>query len=209
MKTGHPSQRLLAAYALGRATEGAELAVSAHLTYCGACRAEVARMEALAGALVETEGAEEAPDLAAALARLDETEPEGAAPAPLRRGPLPAPVAEAIGVNFDEIPWRLRLPGVYEYSFRNEDGESVSLLRVRPGAAIPQHTHEAEELTVVFDGELVDGERRYGPGDVAFADPSVDHHPRAGGDRPCICLAVLSGGLTFTGRFGRALNLFS
>ena len=80
---------------------------------------------------------------------------------------------------------------------------------MRPGAAIPQHTHKAEELTVVFEGELIDGDKRFGPGDIAIADGDVDHHPKAGGDRDCICLAVLSGGLRFTGPFGRALNLFT
>ena len=88
-------------------------------------------------------------------------------------------------------------------------GELCAVLRVRPGVAIPQHTHEAEELTVVFNGELLDADKRYGIGDMSVADPTVDHHPRAGGDRTCICLAVVCGGLKFTGPFGRALNLFN
>lgn len=208
MRETHPTEAMLAAYAAGSATPGVSLAVAAHLTWCPGCRSEVEGFEALAGAFVAEAPAAEAPEFGALLLRLDEA-PAAEPAAPAACGPLPAPVAAAVGMPFDEIPWRFRLPGVHEYEFLTEDGESASLLRVRPGAAIPQHTHRGEEITVVFDGALVDGARRYGPGDMALADPSVDHHPRAGEGAPCICLAVLTGGLRFTGRFGRALNLFT
>ena len=205
---GHPSKRHLHAYATGAASDGVSLAVAAHLTYCPECRKEVERIEAFGGALIgATEAA--APSFDGMLDRLDEVEAPSGVSAPPQTGPLPHVVANAVGVDFDAIPWRFRLPGVHEYSFAGENGEEISLLKVRPGASIPKHTHKAEELTVVFDGELIDGDATFRKGDLAIADPSVDHHPCAGGDRVCICLAVLDGGLRFTGPFGRALNLFT
>lgn len=207
MKNGHPTGRLMRAYAAGLTTEGVSLAIAAHLTYCVDCRARLLRLEEFAGALLSFQSEIVAPDMGELMDRLDE--PEAPAPAHVAAGPLPRPVADMVGMNFDEIPWRFRLPGVHEYTVRGVEGEEVSLLRVRPGASIPRHTHEADELTVVFDGRLDDGDACYGVGDMAIADASVDHHPRAGGDRTCICLAVLTGGLRFTGPFGRALNLFS
>ncbi len=210
MSTKHPSGDLLASYATGHVTDGVALAVAAHLTYCAKCRHVVAAQEAVAGALLAAEEAEGAVEVGSVMARLDEPEP---APepkdAPLSAGPLPLPVAAAIGRNFDDIPWRFKLPGVSAFDFQSEDGETVSLLKVRPGTRIPQHTHNVEELTVVFAGELVDGDKRYCVGDMAIADDSVDHHPSAGGTETCICLAVVNGGLRFTGPLGRALNLFS
>ncbi len=206
MTDGHLTDQLINAYVAGSASEGLSLVVAAHLTYCAECRAKVAAREAIAGAMLSEVAPESAPDFDALLDRLDESEPPRKE---IKAGLLPRPVADMVGVNFDEIPWRFRLPGVYEHEFANADGEEMSLLKVMPGVTIPSHTHEAEELTVVFDGELFDGEKSYGVGDLAIADPSVDHHPRAGHDKPCICLAVLSGGLRFTGPFGRALNLFT
>ncbi|MEM8756087.1 MAG: ChrR family anti-sigma-E factor, partial [Pseudomonadota bacterium] len=182
------------AYAAGRCSEGASLAVAAHVTLCAECRAEVARFEALGGAMlaeepapaVEDAAAENDASFAAVAARLDEPANDDRPRVEAGGGPLPRPVVDAIGLGFDDIPWRFRLPGVSEYEFVSEEGETVSLLKVKPGAAIPKHTHKAEELTLVLDGELIDGDEVYGPGDVAVADASVHHHPRAGGDRPCI-----------------------
>ena len=215
MTSRHPSTALLRAYATGAAPFGASLAVASHLTYCPSCRSQVAEAEAVAGALLTNDEARaDAPEFASLEALLDINESEVAIAAPPAApardaGPLPRPVADAIGCSFDDIPWRFRLPGVYEYEFAAEDGETISLLKVRPGSRIPQHTHTAEELTVVFDGELIDGDNRFGVGDVSVADGEVDHDPRAGEGRDCICLAVLSGGLHFTGPFSRALNLFT
>lgn len=205
MTTGHLTNELITAYATGAAREGAALAAAAHLTYCAECRRKVLAQELIAGALLADAPVAEAPSCDALLARLDEAPAE---PAPVNKGPLPTPVAAALGMNFEDIPWRFRLPGVYVYDMSNEDGDDISLMKVRPGAIIPSHTHEAEELTVVFEGELVDGGATFRQGDISVADASVDHKPRAGGDTPCICLAVLSGGVKFTGPIGRALNLF-
>lgn len=206
MQNGHLTNELIVAYVTGSAPDGVALAAAAHLTYCADCRRTAEAHEAIAGALLAETTSEDAPDIASVMDRLDEG---GASVRPTKPGPLPAPVAAAVGIDFDAIPWRFRLPGVYVHEMSNSDGDDVSLIKVRPGAAIPSHTHEAEELTVVFQGELEDGDTTYKAGDISVADASVDHKPRAGGDTACICLAVLSGGVKFTGAFGRALNLFA
>lgn len=204
MRDGLPSQKLLRAYAAGATGAGVSLAIAAHLTYSAESRRRLRVIETISGAMLAAEEpvAAETPDML-----------DGDVIAPTRplveAGPLPRPVADYVGRDFDDIPWRFLLPGVQECRLEGDEGEEVSLLRVRPGAAIPKHTHEAEELTVIFDGELCDRDRNFTKGELAIADPSVDHHPRAVGDRHCVCLAVLTGGLRFTGPFGRALNLFN
>lgn len=206
MHNGCLTDEIVVAYVTGSAPHGMALAAAAHLTYCADCRRKAEAHEAIAGALLAEASLDDAPDIADLMDRLDETAEEAA---PVKAGPLPAPVAAAVGIDFDEIPWRFRLPGVYVHEMSNKDGDDISLMKVRPGAVIPSHTHEAEELTVIFEGELEDGGKTYKAGDIAVADASVDHKPRAGGDTACICLAVLSGGVKFTGPFGRALNLFN
>lgn len=206
MQNGCLTDELIVAYVTGSAPHGMALAAAAHLTYCAGCRDKVEAQEAIAGALLAETPDEPAPDITNLMDRLDEETEEAA---PVKAGPLPAPVAAALGMDFDEIPWRFRLPGVYVHEISNRDGDDISLMKVRPGAVIPSHTHEAEELTVIFEGELEDGGTIFKAGDISVADASVDHKPRAGGDTACICLAVLSGGVKFTGPFSRALNLFS
>ncbi|MEL6266476.1 MAG: ChrR family anti-sigma-E factor [Pseudomonadota bacterium] len=127
---------------------------------------------------------------------------------------LPAPLRQAIEVadgasGSGALAWRFRLPGVSEYELPGFDDEHVSLLRARPGASIPQHTHEGTELTLVLSGQLEDQGMTYRRGDVAVCTEDDDHRPRITGEATCICLVVMDGSLRFTGRFSRALNLLA
>ena len=69
-------------------------------------------------------------------------------------------------------------------------GYRTTLIRVRPGRMVPQHTHEGNELTVVLEGAFHDETGHYGRGDLAIADSSVDHRPVADEAEDCLCLAV-------------------
>lgn len=212
MVSGHPTDEMLAAYVAGASSAGMGVLVAAHLTYCPDCRRRVAALEAVSAAAF-AEAAPEEPDetaLDAVLRRLDAPAPADVKPPrAMADAVLPRPVAAAVGVPFEEIRWRFRMPGVSECVIDLGGPERVSLLRVRPGAGVPAHTHTADEATLVLKGTLCDGDRRYGRGAVALATPEDDHHPYAGEGEDCICLTVLEGGVRFTGRFGRALNLFA
>lgn len=210
MASAHPTDDMLASYATGAASAGVALLVAAHLTFCPRCRARVAAMETVGGALLATAAQEVAPpDLDAVMARLD-----AAAPGAPRRGRavdpvLPGPVRDALGAPLSEIRWRFRMPGVSDCELPGSTGERVSLLRVRPGAGVPAHTHTGVEATLVLSGALIDRGAVYRRGDVAVATAADDHHPRAGDGEECVCLAVLGGAVRFTGAFGRALNIFA
>ena len=121
-------------------------------------------------------------------------------------GPLPGIVLEKLGVKFSEIQWKFQLPGVSAVDLDGFEGETVRLLRAKPGAKVPQHTHEGSELTLVLQGCLLDGGVEYRAGDVAVNDEEDDHRPEIGGDEMCYCLIVQQGSLRFTGRFSRVLN---
>jgi putative transcriptional regulator len=212
MASGHPTDEMLASYVAGASSAGMAVLVAAHLTYCPDCRRRVSALEAVSAAAfagAEPEATDEG-TLDAVLRRLDTQASAGEQGLRgIADAVLPGPVASALGMGFDEIRWRFRMPGVSECVIDLGGTERVSLLRVRPGAGVPSHTHTADEATLVLKGTLCDGDRQYGRGAVALATPEDDHHPHAGEGEDCICLTVLEGGVRFTGRFGRALNLFA
>ncbi|TVQ56553.1 MAG: anti-sigma factor [Rhodobacteraceae bacterium] len=214
MASAHPTDDMLASYATGAASPGVALLVAAHLTYCARCRARVAAMEAVGGALLATSPADCAPPrLESVMARLDGARadrPKAKASGLSIRDPiLPGPIRDAFGAPLSEIRWRFRMPGVSECELPGTGPERVSLLRVRPGAGVPAHTHTGVEATLVLSGALLDRGAVHLPGDVAVATSDDDHHPRAVDGEECVCLTVLGGAVRFTGTFGRALNIFA
>ncbi len=213
MTLAHATSDLLAGYADGSLSEGMSLLVASHLTFSAEARRQVAEIECIGGVLLrEGDSVPPAPEcLARALARIGsedspEVEPCCAGDAAM---PLPAPLRARLGVGGEAIRWRFLLPGLSEYRLDGFEGEEVRLLRARPGMRILQHTHVGEEATLILAGRMQDGARVYGPGEIALADATDDHHPEILGPEVCICLVVLSGPMRFTGRVGRALNLFT
>lgn len=211
MVSAHPTSEHLEAYVNGSLSDGMSLLVASHLTYCAQCRREVARLEALAGSVFKEIPGEAcaAPSIEGALAMLDAPEVEREAAPMLMDDVLPHPILKILGSTKEEIRWKFRLPGVHEHVVDGFGEESVSLLRVRPGRTMPQHTHEGEEATLILSGRMQDGAQEFVRGDVALADHNHDHHPEVVGDEVCFCLIVMSGSLKFTGTLGRALNLFT
>ena len=97
-----------------------------------------------------------------------------------------------------------------EYRKLLEDfpGYKTRMMRIKAGTAMPWHTHEGQELTLVLAGGFTDGEKHFLAGDVAAADPTVNHRPVADPGEDCLCLAVTEGPLRLTGPIGRLLNPF-
>ena len=211
MATHLAPDELLADYASGAATPGVALLVATHLTHAPQSRARLDAMESVGGAVLKDAAAAELSNdaLSATLAMLDE-EGTTAANAPAgtghASGPLPAIVVDAFGSDFDDIPWKFQLPGLSAAEFDGFGDEKVILLRARPGAKIPQHTHEGSELTLVLTGCLSDGGVDYRKGDIAMNDEHDDHRPQITGDEVCYCLVVQQGALRFTGTFSKVLN---
>ncbi len=211
MAQAHPSNEQLAAYASGALSEGMNLLVASHLTYCAECREKVAQFEVVgASALTEQDIANDIrpPSLDAAFAALDAPATESRI-VPDPGTPLPFPIRAEVGAKVDDLKWKFRLPGLHECELEGFDGEQVSLLRAKPGTRILHHTHEGDEATLILTGQMEDDGIVYGVGDVAIADHNDNHRPQIVGDEVCYCLIVMSGSMRFTGPVGRALNILS
>lgn len=207
----HPSDERLLEYASGAAREPIALLVATHLALCPACRRASAELEAVGGALLETLPPEPVAEdsLARLLARLDRPEPADDVLPPQPGDPLlPQPLRGYVGGSLDQLAWR-RLGPVAETRLPTGSGPlTTRILKIRPGASMPTHTHAGLELTLVLQGGFGDRTGHYLRGDVAEADSDLEHCPIADDDEPCLCLVVTDAPLRLTGRLGRMLNPF-
>lgn len=119
---------------------------------------------------------------------------------------MPSSLKRFVGFGSRDIPWRFKLPGVRVFQMNDVDGCEVTFLRIKPGYAVPTHTHEGRELTLVLKGSFRDGDDHYARGDVAVADDDVDHKPVAGLGEDCICFVINDAPLRFTGPIARLIS---
>lgn len=213
MPSFHPSQTLLMDYAAGSLPEAPAVLVATHVSLCPECRVEVARIEAIGGALIET--IEPAPltrgDAADVLRKLDGP-PEALAPMPdfdaETRRLVPAPLRRHIGGNLGDIRWK-SMGAVRQADLTmSRPGGHARLLRLKGGAKVPRHSHDGLEMTIVLAGGFSDQSGHYLRGDVAVAGNDVTHAPVADAGEDCICFAVVDGSIKLSGPIGRLVNLF-
>ena len=205
---------LLIAHAAAKLPEPVALIVATHLALSPKARARYARYEAIGGVLLdELEPAPLADDAWLRLqARLDEpAEPAHVEPRPAGRcgePVLPWPLRGYLPDGLDSLRWRSYGTATEAELPVKAPGYRTTLMRIGAGKAVPRHTHEGCELTLVLDGAFHDGFRHYRRGDLAIDDNSVDHQPTADAEQDCLCLAVTDAPLRLTGLFGRFLNPF-
>ncbi len=197
----HPFSDVLWAYASGTLDEASSVLVATHLSLCPHCRADVARMEAMGGEMLEDVSA--APMSSGALndilARLDApaSTKQSVSSRPVR-GPsiLPRPLRDYVMSDDGDIQWKRLASGVeyLDLDVRAE-GRRARLLKIAPGTRVPRHGHGGEEMTMVLAGGYSDEFGSYARGDVETADSSHIHQPVADAGEPCICLTVTRGAL--------------
>lgn len=221
-------------YASGALVGAPSLIIAAHVALCPKCRAEVEALEQIGGVLMESAPAAELSDdlLNRTMALLDapgdeprkgalrkENEKRCAAPRPSRlreetTAPdpvLPDPIRRVVGGGLEAVRWRGLGPGVRQALLSLGEAEEVGaakarLLRVAPGVALPHHSHEGAELSLVLQGAFRDGAERYARGDLQVADEAVGHAPIAEAGEDCICLVVTEAPLKFKGIGPRLLQ---
>ena len=105
--------------------------------------------------------------------------------------------------------WRRIGIGLAEQVIHFGDAEigSAKLYKIAPNAAVPSHSHEGNEVTLVLSGGFSDEYGTYGPGDISIQETGAVHKPVADADGECIVLAVNEGPIVLTGPVGRLLNM--
>ena len=187
MTRAHPASETLAEYASGGLKTGARLVLGVHLKACDVCRREVRRLEAIGGALLESQPeAALAPDaLDRALASLDRTEePSRMSLQDMAKG-FWTPIGRGAALK--------PLPKVAD------PGERLYLIRAEGGQGLPEHGHTGMERLVVLTGAFEDNQGRYGPGDLVERGPEDRHRPVACEGETCLCLSASEGPLKLSG----------
>ncbi|MDB2523143.1 ChrR family anti-sigma-E factor [Alphaproteobacteria bacterium] len=204
-------ESLVAQYAAGDLGYGMSVLMASYITLSPAARDQYRALEQLNGVLLdEAEQSDVKEDaLDAIMARLDEPEPEEQNVSVQENQDLPAALRELLDVSVEDADWRFAYPGVKQVKLPfGDNGETVKLLKIKPGKAAPRHTHKGIEATLVLRGAFRDGNRLYERGQLALADQHIQHRPRAEGIEDCICLAVTDGALRFTDSIGRTARDF-
>lgn len=122
---------------------------------------------------------------------------------------LPEPLKEVALMAAGDQGWKFAGPGLRRLNLDVSDAAEVELFRIEPGAAVPRHTHESSELSLVVQGGFSDETGSFGPGDLSVKGPEDTHQPIADEDGVCIVLAVRDGGLRFKGVLGVIQRLLS
>lgn len=195
----HPEEWMLLAHASGAASEPLSLLVATHLVFCPACRATVAALETVGGALL-ADAAPMAlkPDaLRSTLALLDDAPPAAAESA--IEGDVPQPLRFYIGQEYREVRWRRMTKDISFRSLLRRGRLHAYMVKLAPGASAGTHSHHGNELTLVLAGGFSDEDGRYGPGDIMLATPDVMHTAVADDDGDCVTLAMKDAALRFRG----------
>lgn len=206
---------LVTQYGLGQLPRAAATLAEAYLELNPGMRPTVQRIESVGGWCLEhaepaaLNKALTAGDLLSRVERVGDEKILAPAPA-LAGNALPESIARHIHGPLAGLPWKWRGFGAYEYRLRDleDDGIIARLLRIEPGKAVPQHTHDGMEATLVLHGAYRDEAGLFRPGDVEIADHAVDHQPVAEPGATCICFAVNEAPMRLTGRIGRFLQSF-
>jgi putative transcriptional regulator len=201
-------EELLLGYASGALPEAVSVLVATQLALRPDLRRTVAEFEDIGGLLLDE--IEPVPLTASALdAALAEISANDDSPAEDAAGLVgsdleteeivPQPLRSYLGGPLGSLAWRKRGPGIEECRIPvNDDRFEMSLIRLKPGRAVPDHGHEGAELTLVLDGAFSDAAGRYGRGDLAVNGEDDHHAPTADPELGCICVAITGGPLKFS-----------
>ncbi len=121
---------------------------------------------------------------------------------------LNTPLSKIIG-PLNEIKWKQIYKGFSEFVLNINDDDELKLIKMDPGASVPNHSHGGKEYILVLNGSFCDEYGEYSKGDIQINDQKIKHTPIASKDDGCICLTITEKDVIFFGRFGSFLNLFT
>lgn len=202
--THHTPDAMLASYAAGSLPQPFAIVVASHISMCMTCRAALGAHQAAGGALLDA-GAHE-PVSASLKTQIWDQLDDPVVPQPTYRasGVYPGAIMEAL--KGKPPRWKSLGMGVKQSILSANETGSVRLLYIPSGQAVPDHTHNGLELTLVLQGSFSDQTGQFRAGDLEVADQDLEHTPIADEGLPCICIAATDAPLRFSSLIPRMLQ---
>jgi putative transcriptional regulator len=207
MNRHHLPDTFLMGYAAGTLPEAFNLVIAAHVSLSDDARARLGAFEAVGGNVLDDTDAADLTEgsLDRMMARLESLPQANARSSMTGDDVYPAPVVDCMARG---LRWRSLGMGVKQAILKTEGKATARLLRIPAGQAMPDHGHRGTELTLVLQGAFLDGNKRFGRGDIEVATTDTDHTPVAEAGQDCICLAVTDAPLKFRGLIPRIAQPF-
>lgn len=216
----HLNEATLVSLAAGALSAEMAAVAATHLLECEHCRDLLEDAECIGGVLL---GRQQQAHASAEthqrlrldmLNRLSDLSQSGASAAGARQtaevpadpDELPRPLQPYFGRSWSGLRWKWAAPGLHIVRAAHPGNDTLILLKVASGKAMPVHGHQGTELTQVLKGSYDDALGHFGPGDVADLDNDIQHQPVASSGVPCICVAALDAPLSFPGWLARKLQ---
>lgn len=210
MVSFHPDSRFLTDFTTGGLPLSEALCVSAHLHYCGKCRARVQQLTDVGAHLFRELAPETVRDdsFDALMQRIGQEEAAAPADGAVRAGVgtddatgglrepvaahLPPVLGQLLGQERDTLDWvqlgrALRIAPI-DLGDRQRE---TAIYDIRAGGQMPEHEHRGEEITVLLKGSFSDRDGKYGQGDFVVRNAGESHQPTATQDTDCVCLISL------------------
>ncbi len=204
----HPDSRFLTDFAAGNQPLAEAICVSAHLEFCGKCRAHVQQLKELGSTLFsgldpEIPASDSFDRVMEQIAAGDAevaTPPTATEPAahamdvssPLAQVRIPKALGRWSRRGLGDIRWAqfgkalrvapLGIPG---------ETRETAIYDIKAGGCMPEHEHRGEEITVLLKGSFSDADGSYSQGDFVVRYAGEAHQPTATLDTDCICLVCL------------------
>ena len=99
--------------------------------------------------------------------------------------------------SFDALPWRSAGKDIQLCKLREDGNSRLWMIKGKPGAKLPKHSHRGQELTLVLKGAYACSSNIYQPGDLHECDDENTHQPIIVGETDCISLVATEGNLRF------------
>ncbi|KZN69362.1 ChrR family anti-sigma-E factor [Pseudoalteromonas luteoviolacea] len=205
----HPSKQLMQKHILGELPAGLSVAIAAHIELCDKCSNEFELLEVQQASATFDAPCEEKEsfefesmiDDITQLSMYDQVvsqEPE-VFEYQDKRVQLPRAIAALKLGSF------MNAGKVSRARFELDEGPlRSSLLHIKPGGEIPEHTHTGFELTLLLDGTFEDESGQYVPGDFIMLDGRHNHSPRT--KDGCLCFTLVDNALHFNKGLSKLLN---
>lgn len=208
----HADSATLMSYSSGTLGEALGAVVASHVAMCPHCRAELAHMDDIGGALISALPSTMMTQVPPrpTLETADPGHPRVTSPSTAKR-PMPSPLIHLAGADLDSVSWKRLSLGVWHARLSLSPGAKgdLRLIRIAPGQVMPEHGHGGQEMTLVLDGSYTDGLGRFASGDVADLDEATEHQPIADHKTGCICLIASEEKARFKSLLARIVQPFT